>query len=104
MSIGRMRAAWLGVWLVLVVSAGAWAQSAGPQPAAMPEAIAAPRDVPYPGTIRLSVDATDLARHIFTVRETIPVRGGEALTLLYPQWMPGNHGPTGRVDKVAGLV
>jgi hypothetical protein len=26
------------------------------------------------------------------------------LTLLYPQWMPGNHSPTGPIDKIAGLV
>jgi predicted metalloprotease with PDZ domain len=32
------------------------------------------------------------------------VRGGEPLTLLYPQWLPGNHSPSGRVDKLAGLV
>ena len=32
------------------------------------------------------------------------MRGGEPVTLLYPQWQPGNHGPTGRVDKVAGLA
>lgn len=80
------------------------AQSAGPQPAPMPPPIAAPRDVPYPGTIRLSVDATNVEHRVFTVHETIPVRGGEPVTLLYPQWQPGNHGPTGRVDKVAGLA
>jgi predicted metalloprotease with PDZ domain len=69
----------------------------------MPPAIDAPRDVAYPGVIRLQVDATDITRHIFRVKETIPVRGG-ALTLLYPKWLPGNHSPTGRVDAVAGLI
>jgi predicted metalloprotease with PDZ domain len=67
-------------------------------------AIPAPADTPYQGTIRLNVDATDVARHIFNVRETIPVRGGEPLVLLFPQWLPGNHSPSGRVDKFAGLV
>ncbi len=70
----------------------------------MPPAVAAPRDVPYIGTIRLSVDATDTDRHIFSIRETTPVRGGETLTLLYPQWIPGHHSPVGRVDKLAGLT
>ncbi len=70
----------------------------------MPAPIPAPKDTPYPGVIHLSVDATDLERHIFNVRETIPVRGGESLVLLYPQWLPGNHAPTGRVDKIAGLM
>ena len=80
------------------------AQSAGPQPAAMPPPIVAPKDTPYPGVIRVDVDATDVERRIFKVHETIPVRPGAALVLLYPQWLPGNHGPTGRVDKLAGLT
>jgi len=79
-------------------------QSAGPQPAPMPPPIAAPRDVPYSGTIRLSIDATDLRHRLFNVRETVPVRGGEPLVLLFPAWLPGNHSPTGRVDKLAGLT
>jgi predicted metalloprotease with PDZ domain len=65
--------------------------------------VAAPRDVPYPGTIRLAVDATDVQRRIFRVRETIPVAGPGPKTLLYPQWLPGKHGPRGAVDKLAGL-
>jgi predicted metalloprotease with PDZ domain len=63
-----------------------------------------PADTPYPGTIRLSVDASDVERHIFNVRETIPVRGGEPIVLFFPQWLPGNHSPSGRVDKFAGLL
>ncbi len=70
----------------------------------MPKQIPAPKDTPYAGTIHLMVDATDLERHIFSIRETIPVRGGESIVLLYPQWLPGNHSPTGRVDKLAGLI
>jgi predicted metalloprotease with PDZ domain len=70
----------------------------------MPAPIAAPRDTPYPAAIRLNVDATDVDRRIFRVRETIPVRAGEPLVLLYPQWLPGNHSPSGRVDKLAGLM
>jgi predicted metalloprotease with PDZ domain len=80
------------------------AQSAGPQPLPLPPQIALPKDSAYPGAIRLGVDASDVGRHIFRVRETIPVRGGEPLALLYPQWLPGNHSPSGRVDKLAGLV
>jgi predicted metalloprotease with PDZ domain len=70
----------------------------------MPAQIAVPKDTPYLGTIRLSVDATDIGRHIFNVQETIPVRAGESMVLLYPQWTPGNHAPSGRVDKLAGLM
>ncbi|OLC37902.1 MAG: peptidase M61 [Acidobacteria bacterium 13_1_40CM_56_16] len=85
-------------------SEGFTQQSARPEPAAAPTAIAAPRDIPYAGTIRLTVDATDIDRHIFIVRESIPVRGGDSLVLFYPQWLPGNHSPTGRIDKLAGLT
>ena len=66
--------------------------------------VPAPRDVPYaPGTILLEVDASDTAQRIFRVRQTIPVAAGP-LTLLYPQWLPGNHAPRGPIDKLAGLV
>jgi len=81
----------------------ALAQSPGPQPSAMPAPIAAPRDIPYPGTLRVTVDATDTARRIFRTHETVPVRGGEPLVLLYPDWLPGYHGPVGAVDKLSGL-
>ena len=71
---------------------------------AMPAAdVPAPRDKPYPGTIAIHVDASDTTQGIFRVRETIPVRAG-AVTLLYPKWIPGNHSPTGPIDKLAGLT
>lgn len=66
-------------------------------------AIPAPADVAWPGTLKLDVDATDIGRRIFRVREEIPVAPGP-LTLLYPQWLPGNHAPRGPIDKLAGLV
>jgi predicted metalloprotease with PDZ domain len=58
---------------------------------------------PYPGTITLDIDATDLSHRIFRTREHIPVQPGP-LTLLYPRWLPGNHSPTGPIDKLAGLI
>jgi predicted metalloprotease with PDZ domain len=65
-------------------------------------AVPAVGDQPYPGTIVLNVDATDLTQQIFRVRMTIPVQAGP-LTLLYPQWLPGNHGPSGPLTQLAGL-
>ena len=66
--------------------------------------IPAPQDTPYaPGTIKVEVDATNLAQRIFRVKETIPVQPGE-LTLLYPEWIPGGHSPRGAIDKVAGIT
>jgi len=100
-----MKTCFLRVSVFSLLLGSAAAQEAGaPQAAAMPPAIAAPRDLPYPGTIRLSVDATDLDHRIFRAHETIPVSGAGSLTLLYPQWLPGEHGPNGPIDQFAGLV
>ena len=61
------------------------------------------QDVAYPGSITLKVDLSDLDRKIFTVHESIPVKPGP-LTLLYPEWLPGNHAPRGPIDGLAGLL
>ncbi|MGB8636333.1 MAG: M61 family peptidase [Rhodanobacteraceae bacterium] len=61
------------------------------------------RDTPYPGTIQLNVDASNIGQRIFQVHETVPAKAGP-LTLLYPQWIPGHHSPTGPIDKFAGLT
>ncbi len=53
-------------------------------------------------SITLSVDATDAPRKILHAQETITARPG-AITLIYPEWIPGEHGPTGPVVDVAGL-
>ncbi|HTG39825.1 peptidase M61, partial [Sphingomonas sp.] len=66
--------------------------------------IPAPRDVDYPGIIKLNVDATDIRQGIFRVRETIPVAQAGRMTLLMPQWLPGNHAPRGQIEKLAGLT
>jgi predicted metalloprotease with PDZ domain len=65
--------------------------------------IPAPRDIAYSGALRLSVDLTDLERRLFAVRESLPVTPGP-LTVLYPQWLPGTHGPTGPINLLTGLV
>ncbi|HUB51404.1 MAG TPA: hypothetical protein VL986_04615, partial [Terracidiphilus sp.] len=54
------------------------------------------------GAISLTVDGTDNAQKLLRVHETIPVAPG-AVTLYYPKWIPGEHGPDGPVDSVAGL-
>ena len=52
--------------------------------------------------VKLSVDATDAPRKLFRATEIIPARPGP-LTLYYPQWIPGEHGPTGPVINFSGL-
>jgi predicted metalloprotease with PDZ domain len=79
------------------------AQNSAPEGPVAPLADNPARDIPYPGTLTLDVDATDTRRGIFRVRETIPVAGPGPLTLRYPQWLPGNHGPSGPIEAVAGL-
>lgn len=53
-------------------------------------------------TLTLTVDASDAPRKIFHAHETIPVKPGP-LTVYYPKWIPGEHGPTGPVVDAAGL-
>ena len=62
----------------------------------------APVDQAYPGVIQLDVDASDLNQKIFRIHESIPVTAGK-LTLLYPKWLPGTHGPNGPISELAGL-
>lgn len=98
--------------LATTVAASAVAQSGPinppgntlPQPVPVVDTISAPRDIEYPGTIRLDVDATDLKQAIFRVKETIPVAKAGHMVLLMPKWLPGNHAPRGQVEKLAGLV
>jgi predicted metalloprotease with PDZ domain len=92
--------------LALVLAAPAATAQVGvarPQPVPMEEPMLPARDIPYPGTLRLDVDASDTSRGIYRVVETIPVAHPGRLTLLYPQWLPGNHGPSGPISSLAGI-
>ena len=66
-------------------------------------AVPAARDVPYPGTMVLKVDATDTRQGVFAVEQTIPVAGAGPLVLLLPEWLPGNHAPRGQISNIVGL-
>src|SRR5947209_7589392 len=52
--------------------------------------------------VRLAVDATDAPRKLFRATEVIPAQPGP-LTLYYPEWIPGEHGPTGPILNLTGL-
>jgi predicted metalloprotease with PDZ domain len=67
------------------------------------DTIPAARDVAYPGTIQLTVDASDVTRAIFRIHEHVPVARAGDFVLLYPQWLPGTHSPSGQINKVAGF-
>jgi predicted metalloprotease with PDZ domain len=53
-------------------------------------------------TVGLSVDATEAPRKLFHSRMTFAAAPG-ALTLVYPKWIPGEHGPTGPITDLVGL-
>ncbi len=53
--------------------------------------------------ITLTVDATEAPRKLFHAREVIPAGPGP-LTLYYPKWIPGEHGPTGPISNLSGLT
>src|SRR5579862_2750149 len=53
--------------------------------------------------ITLSVDASHApAQNVLFMHETIPVSAG-AMTLYYPEWIPGEHGPVGPVANLASI-
>jgi len=52
--------------------------------------------------LRLDVDARDATRKVLHARMTIPAQAG-TLTLYYPKWIPGSHGPYGPVPDLTGL-
>jgi predicted metalloprotease with PDZ domain len=53
-------------------------------------------------TVALSVDASQAPRKIFHTQLRIPAKPG-TLTLYYPKWIPGEHGPTGPITDLTGL-
>lgn len=97
----------LSLLAALLAAAPALAQSvplSAPQPVPIVSSIPVARDVPYPGTMRLEVDASDLQQGIWTVRQLIPVVQPGRMTLLFPEWLPGKHAARGELDKLAGLT
>ena len=90
--------------IAALIWALAAAASADPEAAPPTAMIAAPEDVAYPGVISLAVDATDVARHIFRIHESLPVPGPGPMILLLPKWLPGEHAPTGPIGQLAGLT
>jgi predicted metalloprotease with PDZ domain len=61
-----------------------------------------------PGTVRaaepieLAVDASEAPRKVLHAKEVIPAQPGP-MTLYFPKWIPGTHGPTGPITCLAGL-
>lgn len=78
-----------------------------PVAAALPPALPAVSNAAWPAPLSLEVDATDLAHRVLQARLLLPVTPSDAareLTLLYPRFLPGAHGPYGDVSRLAGLM
>ncbi|WP_394820493.1 M61 family metallopeptidase [Pendulispora albinea] len=74
-----------------------WLTGCAPDASAAP---AAPTSLAGPMTVR--VDARDVPQMILHAKIHVPARPGP-ITLVYPKWIPGNHGPTGKVADISGL-
>ncbi|MDE2412750.1 MAG: M61 family metallopeptidase [Sphingomonadales bacterium] len=85
--------------------ASAQAANSAPTAAPITQTVPDARDTPYSGTIKLDIDATDTVRGVYRVTETIPVApNARTLTVLFPQWLPGNHGPRGPLAELVDLT
>ncbi|HEX7326379.1 MAG TPA: peptidase M61 [Rhodanobacteraceae bacterium] len=100
-----------GVWCLVATISLIFATSATAQAVPGPHAafqradnfhVPVPKDIRYPGTIQLNVNLADRAQGILRVHERIPVHAGQ-VTLLYPEWIPGEHAPAGHVRQLVGL-
>ena len=52
--------------------------------------------------IKLSVDAGEAPRRLLRSHMQFPVKPGP-FSLLYPKWIPGEHGPTGPIEDLVGI-
>jgi predicted metalloprotease with PDZ domain len=75
-----------GAALLAFTATAAFAQ---PSPAAAP--------------IQITADLTEAPRKLYHAEIDLPVKSGP-LTLITPQWIPGNHRPTGPVADITGVV
>ncbi len=86
----------LRAWsVVLLCASGLWAQGS-------PTESSAVRSSGFKLMETLAVDAGDAPRKFFHARITIPATPGD-FVLLYPKWIPGEHGPSGPVVDTAGI-
>ncbi len=53
--------------------------------------------------IRITADLTEAPRKLYHAEIDLPVKPGPA-TFITPEWIPGNHRPTGPVEDITGVV
>jgi predicted metalloprotease with PDZ domain len=64
--------------------------------------VGAARPLAAAGEITLRVDAREAPGKLLHAKLSIPAKPGP-LTLVYPKWLPGEHGPTGPITDLVGL-
>jgi predicted metalloprotease with PDZ domain len=52
--------------------------------------------------VKISVDASEATRRLLRTSMQFPVTPGP-MSLLYPKWIPGEHGPTGPIEDLVGI-
>jgi predicted metalloprotease with PDZ domain len=54
--------------------------------------------------IRITVDLTEAPRRLYHAEIDLPVTPGKTANLITPQWIPGNHAPSGEANAISGVV
>ena len=94
-----------GMRLVTVLAfstLGMFARTGSAQEPTPPAAPTTPAVPVAPGPITVAVDARNAAGKILHTHLSIPAQPG-ALTVVYPKWIPGEHGPTGPLNSMVNL-
>ncbi len=99
-----MKLAFGGAIFALLPSTPLSAQKTAPTAAPIASSIPDPVDQWLPARMILEVDAADIDRAIFRVKQTIPVDPKKPVILLYPEWLPGKHAPRGAISELTGLI
>ena len=81
--------------VLATLTANAFSQKKQPAPSA-------PANTPLTQPIKVAVDATQAPQKILHSQLEIPVTPGE-VKLVFPEWIPGEHGPTGPITDLTGL-
>jgi predicted metalloprotease with PDZ domain len=101
------RAALVVTFLSVALATTALAQvppeNSKPSPTAKVDTIPPARDVAYPGTMQLTIDASDVTRAIFRIHQHVPVPAAGDFVLLYPKWVPGGHSPRNDIKNITGF-
>ena len=54
--------------------------------------------------IKITADLTEAPRHLYHAEIDLPVKPGEHATFITPEWIPGNHAPSGEANAISGVI